>query len=133
LLTGKPSNGASNARFREGFRHVFSDGNCDEDTVNKACDWLRNGLYHSSMPKSDTKLSREFPDAIVWKDGVLRINPALMVRKLRSNFDAYIELLKDEEQKDLRKKFEIVFDGVLPESPILGGARDPKTPGTSGV
>jgi hypothetical protein len=75
-------------------------------------DGVRCGLYHSGLTNRRVVLTyvTQEPMSLDLQNMVLIINPHLLVPKLKTNFSNYVSRLKDPNNVDLRKQFEIRFD-----------------------
>ena len=73
---------------------------------------VRCGLYHSGSTGGRVVLSEGFKGPFVFdpQNISLGINPQLLVQKLKDHFSDYINRLRDENNQELREKFEARFD-----------------------
>ena len=73
---------------------------------------IRCGLYHSGLTNGKIFLTGEIntPIAFDLQLQMLIVNPHLLVPKLREHLQGYVARLRDENNTDLRAKFEIRYD-----------------------
>lgn len=129
FLKGELSGGKSRQFFREGFRAVYPGTCCTDNDLNDIYDWLRNGLYHTSLPKQDTRLSRYYGCALDKHADGIDINPAQLVRDIRLHFDKYVTRLKEPTETVLRYNFEGLLN-QLATAATVGVVRPATTPNT---
>lgn len=111
-LKGESSIGKSKLYFQEGFRAVYPNTQYTDNEIGNIYDWLRNGLYHSALPKHDTRISRHFTCGIEKDKAGLDINPAELIQEIRLHFDQYILRLKCPEEEVLRTNFEKMINHI---------------------
>ena len=73
---------------------------------------IRCGLYHGGFTKGRIVLTGEiqFPMAFDPQAQILIVNPHLLVPKLKSHLNEYVRQLRDNNNGDLRTKFEARYD-----------------------
>lgn len=106
FISGTDSRNRSKKFFVAGFREVYPTCALSDSEIGEICDWLRNGMYHSSMPKHDTHLSRHYSEAIRKDADGLDINPHELVRDIRCHFLGYMRRLRNSNETVLRAAFE---------------------------
>jgi len=112
FATGQSSNGQSAKFFKRGFARVFPDSVVDPDDVARLYSMMRCGMYHTAMPTDRCGLTRELPTAIANENGVIVINPALLIDKMISHFAQFCCELRDGCHCDLQHNFETMFDSL---------------------
>ena len=92
---GQSSKGRSAEFFRNGVERVFPQSQVSAADADRLYSFMRCGMYHSAMPTDRCGLSRELSKPIVNDNGVILVNPALLVDALISHFKEYCEKLRD--------------------------------------
>jgi hypothetical protein len=130
FLKGASSEGKSKQFFREGFKAVYASSPLTPEEINGIYEWLRCGLYHSTMPKRDTYLDRNCSVGIRRDCGKLIINPAQLVREIRKHFEDYIAELRKPTNKTLRENFDkmaVPLERNIAGAIIVDGVPTPTT------
>lgn len=112
FAVGQASQGQSATFFKRGFARVFSHSLVDSEDVGRLYSMVRCGMYHTAMPTDRCGLTRELPTAIANENGVIVINPALLVDELIAHFRQFCSDLRDGRHCDLRRNFEEMFDSL---------------------
>jgi hypothetical protein len=107
---GQSSEGRSRAFFKRGFARVFPNSAVNNDDVARLYSVMRCGMYHTAMPTDRCGLTRELSTAIANENGVIVINPALLIDELISHFSQFCSDLRDGDHCDLQYNFETMFD-----------------------
>ena len=94
FCTGQ-SKGNSGIFFRNGLARVFSPSQVSPADADRLYSFLRCGMYHSAMLTGRCGLSRNFDDPVANLNGVILINPALLVDALLEHFADYCQQLRD--------------------------------------
>jgi hypothetical protein len=112
FASGKSSNHNSKDFFKFGFARVFPNSPVSSDDVARLYLMLRCGMYHTAMPTDRCGLTRELPSAIANENGVIVINPALLIDELISHFCQFCSDLRDGFHCNLQRNFETMFDSL---------------------
>lgn len=112
FATGQSSHGKSEQFFKRGFASVFGNS-VDPVDAARLYSMLRCGMYHSAMPTDRCGLSRCLQSTVDYVNGVVVINPALLVDALIEHFNQFCAKLRDECQSDLRNAFETMWDSIV--------------------
>ncbi len=109
--------------IKNGIKRLFSDEesirNLEDDELKKVVIKTRNNLMHEAIIGDDVLLnysSDNFisPISIHQNDNQteIRISPILIFQKISQDFDNYLEILRNNEDENLKKKFIEKFDSV---------------------
>lgn len=109
---GKSSNGHSSEFFKNGFKRVFLDSEVESHDASRLYSLMRCGMYHTAMPTDRCGLTRELQRPIANQNGVIVINPALLIEKLIKHFNGFCTDLRDGSNSDLQSNFEKMFDSL---------------------
>src|SRR5688572_12629209 len=100
--------------FLKGVKTTFPEIQSEEDKdfLQNLYTSVRNGLFHTGMPRSNVILQDNTPGSIGHIPGanLLSINPDLLVKDLQFRFSEYASQLRDKTNTELRMKFEARFD-----------------------
>lgn len=98
--------------FKESLKSICSDLTLTEENCNKIYSSMRCGIFHNIMINNNLTLKRiktienlddnVYPDTednesnkcIIERDSILKIYPELLLKKIRNDFDTYVEDLK---------------------------------------
>ena len=112
FATGESSDGRTGVFFKNGFTRVFPDSVVAADDAKRIYKMLRNGMYHTAMPTDRCGLSRHLKTPIANENGVIVINPALLIDTLIQHFQTYCCQLRDGSHCYLQQNFERMFDSL---------------------
>jgi hypothetical protein len=98
--------------FKRGFARVFPNSVVVAADVARLYSMMRCGMYHSAMPTDRCGLTRELATAIANENGVIVINPALLIDELISHFGRFCSDLRDGCHCDLQHNFEAMWDSL---------------------
>ena len=94
--------------FRAGAKRIFSS--VPDKAIERLWKEVRCGLFHSGFTNGRTYLSHGFSKAIAIEQDDLKINPALFIKAVASDFSSYVDKLRDSTNADLRQTFENLWD-----------------------
>ena len=102
--------------FQKGFDDFLSvfptvEPDLREKLIDRMWKGVRCALYHTGITKG-TNLSGDYLVSIEFVEptGKVHINPHRLVPDLEKHFEWYVKQLRDSNNQDLRKKFEVRFD-----------------------
>jgi len=112
FAAGESSHGKSREFFKRGFARVFPQSVVDANDAARLYSMIRCGMYHTAMPTDRCGLTRELSTAIAVENGVIVMNPTLLIAKLISHFRQFCSDLRDGNHCDLQRNFETMFDSL---------------------
>lgn len=112
FATGQSSHGQSGQFFMRGFALVFPDSVVVSEDAARLYSKMRCGMYHTAMPTDRCGLTRELPTAIANENGVIVINPSLLIDELIRHFERFCSNLRDGYHCDIQKNFETMWDSL---------------------
>lgn len=108
-IVGRFSNGRSREYFRNSVNRVypgqFSDRQIDDLYGEGRC-----GLFHNGMVRGQIIIRNDFPNSIEFDNERIRISPAKLLRDIKIDFEAYIRLLKEDE--NARNNFDNLYTNI---------------------
>jgi len=109
-VASKPGN--SKDFFKKGFTKVFPETK-DEAVWEDCYNALRNGMYHTAMPKDRCGLTRNIHEAFKRDGRIISINPTIFAKQLISHFRSFCEELRGDFSSEKCKNFELVWDSLI--------------------
>lgn len=106
--SGRGSNGASQTRFCEGVTLVFPRRFNDPQKRNIYRS-LRCALYHNGLTRGAV-IGRDHADAFHFENGLVWINPSVLLQEIRGHFARYIMELRDPANTTGRQRFQAIYD-----------------------
>jgi hypothetical protein len=106
FFNGQDSKGRSKSFFVQGFRAVYPTTPLAGPDIEKVYDVVRCGMYHGSMTKSGTHLSRYFAEGFTLQGPEIFINPGRVVDEIKRHFTAYVARLRNPASVSERANFE---------------------------
>lgn len=128
FAAGQSSHGQSSHFFKRGFARVFPHSVVASNDAARLYSIMRCGMYHSAMPTDRCGLTRELPTAIANENGVIVINPALLIDELISHFDRFCSDLRDGCHCDLQRNFEKMWDSLFENAQATSYSTTKTTP-----
>ena len=128
FATGLSSHKQSGPFFKRGFARVFPHSVVDSNDAARLYSMMRCDMYHSAMPTDRCGLTRELPSAIANENGVIVINPALLIDELISHFGRFCSDLRDGCHCDLQRNFETMWDSISTNAKTTSYANTKTTP-----
>lgn len=111
--SGYIKDGASRINFKKGMRMTFPEiGLEEENFLNSLYTNVRNGIYHVGMTRINVILRCDIPGSIGFnkEQNFLAICPEHLVEDIDYRFQEFAVRLRDPNNKELRKNFEMRFD-----------------------
>lgn len=106
--TGMSSNGASQTQFCTGICFVFPDQFSDKEqrTIYRS---LRCALYHNGLTRGAV-VGRDHQEAFHFENGLVWINPSVLLQEIRKHFTRYITELRNAASTTERQRFLTIYD-----------------------
>jgi hypothetical protein len=92
---GQSSHKKSREFFKSGFRKVYPCSQLTNVEIEKIYDWVRCGMYHTSLTSGLSPLSRDYPSGFDVVCGEIWINPGKVVQELLAHFNTWIAMLRN--------------------------------------
>lgn len=109
---GKSSHRKSGEFFREAMKRIFPEIKQikNVDTIlGNFYDQVRCGLFHDGMTKRGVTISGEFGTPVCIFSNDIKINPHKFLDRISEDLKKYISELKDKNNKELRRNFELRY------------------------
>ncbi len=103
---GQSSHKKSLEFFRCGFKKVYPATNLTDGNIDQIYSWVRCGMYHTSLTKGASPLSRHYPVGFDICCGEVQLNPGKAVQELLAHFEVWIGMLKNPTSVQKRSYFE---------------------------
>ncbi|MBJ9989429.1 hypothetical protein [Paenibacillus sp. S28] len=111
-INGRDSRNQSRQVFIQGLNRIFSLNLSDND-LNEFYKEVRCGLFHNGMSGTKVIISSHFDSPIQFIDSnTIKINQELFLKIIRQDFKNYMLDLKDENNYEMREKFDRMFNVV---------------------
>jgi hypothetical protein len=91
--------------FLIGFGKVYRSTKLPNSEIEKIYDWVRCGMYHNSLTKNKSPLSRFYQVGFDVTSCGIEINPGKVVEELSDHFEKWIAKLKDPSNVSDRHRF----------------------------
>jgi hypothetical protein len=127
FITGESSEHHSAEFFGRGFERVYGNAVVAASDIARVYRFMRCGMYHAAMPKDRCGLSRHLPRAFDNENGVIVINPAILIGDLINHFSKVCAELRDGRHCELQRNFESMFDTIGSSAPTRSQAKTPST------
>jgi hypothetical protein len=98
--------------FVRGFKQVFPTAALTDPEIEIVYDRIRCGMFHNGYTKKGVYIDGEYTEVFEYKNGVVQLNPHLLVPAIRSHFATLAALLKDKANTEERSRFIDLFDRV---------------------
>jgi hypothetical protein len=105
---GKSSKSRSRKWFKSSAKRIFPA--VPEDAIERLYENARCGLFHCGFTDGRTYLSHDYSQAIALNQDELQINPSLFIKAIDSDFTDYVKALLDSNDRELRHRFEKLWD-----------------------
>ena len=106
---GKASKGESTEMLKRALKRIFP--NAEENILNHLIDKVRHGLFHDGMTKKGVLLRYDlsvpfFTFTINNGEEWIQLDPSVFLKEVQRDFEEYICILKNKENKVERENFE---------------------------
>jgi hypothetical protein len=102
---GESSDRQSGKFFRESIHKIYP-GKYSDAQINHLHDQTRCGLFHDGMTRGKVVFAYQFNEAIYFDtNDVIKINPEILLKDIKKDFDDFINELKNKNSIDARDKF----------------------------
>lgn len=106
---GTNSRNQSKAFFIQAIENIYHDRYSNyelEDLYKQA----RCGLFHNGMTDGKIIIGNDFPNAMDFSEhNAIKINLKILLKDIKENFNSYIKNLRNEENTEIRHKFNEMF------------------------
>lgn len=105
---GNSSNGDSNNTFRRALHRMYPN-QFDDNDLRRLYTQSRVGLFHDGMVRGEIIINNSFAASISFTNQDIRISPEKLLLDIKSDFQNYINCLKNADNTELRNNFGNMF------------------------
>lgn len=111
-IVGESSNGRSREFFIDSLHRLYPDTFSNNNLRSLYRD-ARCGLFHTGMVNGQIIISPDFPVSIFFQDAMtIKINQNLLYNDIVNDFNQYLDLLRNEDNFDLRMNFNRMYSNL---------------------
>ncbi|GAX36727.1 hypothetical protein [Nodularia sp. NIES-3585] len=106
--------GYSERYFKESIKRLYPGKFDNDGHLKKLYEQARCGLFHNGMVRGSVTFKNDYPEAIEFKNSgkIIEINPTTLLKDIISDFESYINELKDinnDESQTARENFDKMY------------------------
>ncbi len=104
-------NGNSNYFFRQAIHRLYP-GQYEDELLKRLYRESRCGLFHNGMVGGDIIINSNFSSPLKFIDQDIKISPKKLLHDIKEDFKKYIKDLKNENNIEMRNKFNSMFSNT---------------------
>jgi len=108
---GQSSNGQSRDFFISSMNRIYQNQYSRQD-IGDLYREARCGLFHNGMVQGRIIINNGFPNSLTFSNGDIEISPSKFLRDIRTDFQNYIQELRDINNIQLRNNFDSMFSNL---------------------
>lgn len=108
---GRHSNGQSRIFFIDSMNRIYPNRFSQQDLGDLYRE-ARCGLFHNGMVQGRIIINNSFPNSLNFNNGDVEISPLKFLRDIRSDFQNYIQDLRNPNNTQLRNNFNSMFSNL---------------------